>query len=98
MRIVDSNEEFIVCMDACKEGLGGVLSKNGHVICYESSKLKEHERIYATHELELASIVHALKMWHNYLMGKRFELRRDHCDLNYLFGQPTFNARKNRWL
>ena len=51
LRIVNSDEDFVVCTDACKEGLGGFLSKNGHVICYESRKLKEHERIYATHDL-----------------------------------------------
>ena len=52
----------MVCTDACKEGLGGVLTQNGHVISYESRKLKEHERNYATHDLELASIIHALNM------------------------------------
>ena len=98
IRIVDPNEDFIVCTDACKEGLGGVLSPNGHVVCYESSKLKEHERDYATHDLELEAIVHDLKMWRHYLMGKIFELRRDHSGLKYLFGQLTLNARQIRWL
>ena len=63
LRIADPNEDFIVCTDACKEGLGGVLSQNGFVICYESRKFKEHERNYATHDLELASIVLSLNKW-----------------------------------
>ena len=62
LNIVDPNESFVVCTDACKEGLGGVLMQNGHVIGYESRKVKEHERNYANHNLELASIVHALRM------------------------------------
>jgi hypothetical protein len=62
LNIVDPNEYFIVCTDACKEGFGGVLIQNGHVICYESRKLKEQERNYATHDLELTSIVHTLNM------------------------------------
>jgi hypothetical protein len=98
LRIADPNEDFMVCIDACKEGLGGVLSQNGFIICYESKKLKEHERNYATHDLELASIVHALKKWKHYLMGRRFELRTDHNGLKYLFDQPTLNARQSRWL
>jgi hypothetical protein len=98
LRIVDPNEDFIVCTDACKEGLGGVLSQNGFVICYESRKLKEHERHYATHDLELAAIVHALSKWRHYLMGKRFELRTDHNGLKYLFDQPNLNGRQSRWL
>ena len=48
------------------------------VICYELRKLKEHEKNYAIHDLELATIVHALKMWRHYLMGRRFDLRTDH--------------------
>jgi hypothetical protein len=68
------------------------------VICFESRKLKEHERLYATHDLELEAIVHALKKWRHYLMGKRFELRTDHNGLKYLFDQPTLNARQSRWL
>jgi hypothetical protein len=93
LRIADPNENFIVCIYACKEGLGGVLSQNGFVICYESRKLKEHERHYSTHDLELASIVHALRKWRHCLMGKRFELRTDHNGLKHLFDQPTLNAR-----
>ena len=68
LRIEYPNEDFIVCIDACKEGLGGVLSQNGFVICYELRKLKEHERHYSTYDLELAAIVHALRKWRHYLM------------------------------
>jgi hypothetical protein len=98
LRIADPNEDFIVCTDACNEGIGGVLNQNGFMICYESRKLKEHEINYATHDLELAAIVHALRKWIHYLMGKRFELRTYHNGLQYLFDQPNLNARQNKWL
>jgi hypothetical protein len=62
LKILDPNESFLVCTDACKEGLGGFLTQNGHVIGYESRNIKEHESNYATHDLELAAIVHALNM------------------------------------
>jgi hypothetical protein len=79
----------------CKEI---VLNQNGFFICYESNKLKENERHYATHDLELAAIVHALRKWRHYLMGKMFELRIDHNSLKYLFDQQTLDARQRRWL
>jgi hypothetical protein len=60
LKVVDLYEDFVLCIYACKEGLGGFLTHNEHVICYKSRKLKDHERNYATHDLELASIVHAL--------------------------------------
>jgi hypothetical protein len=61
LKIVDPNESFVVCTDACKEGIGGVLMKNGHVIGYDSRKLKEHERNYGTHDLDLAAIFPCLE-------------------------------------
>jgi hypothetical protein len=98
LNIVDPDEDFVLCNDACKEELSGVLSEKDHVVCYESIKLKEHERNYATHDLELAAIVHALKMWGHYLMGKKFELRKYHYGLKHFFGQPTLNGRQTRWV
>jgi hypothetical protein len=68
------------------------------VVCYESRKLKENERNYDTHDLELEAIVHPLKMWRHYLMHKIFYLRMDHSGLKYLFGKPNLNVGKIRWL
>jgi hypothetical protein len=98
LRISVPDEDFLVCTDACQEGLGGVLSQNGFVICYESIKFKEHEKNYATHDLELAAIVHTLNKWRHYLMGRRFELKTDHNGLKYFFDQPTLNSRQIGWL
>ena len=58
-------------------------------------KLREHERHYVTHDLELAAIVPGMRKWRHYLMGIRFELRTDHNGLKYLFDQPTLNARQS---
>ena len=68
------------------------------MISYESRKLKEDKNNYATHDLELASIVHAINMLRHYLLGRRFELRTYHMSLKYLFDQQSLNARKAMWL
>ena len=93
LKFVDPKKYFVVCTDACRQGLGGFLMQNNHVICYESRKLKKHEKNYVTHDLEIAAIVHALKMWRHYMMGRIFELMIDHCGVKYLFDHPTLNAR-----
>jgi hypothetical protein len=98
MNIADPDNDFLVCTNACKEGLRGVLMQEGRVIFYKSIKLNEHEINYVTHDLELASIVHALKMWRHYLLGRRFVLMTDHCGLRHLFDQPKLNARQSRWM
>jgi hypothetical protein len=98
LKINNPEAHFLVCIDACKEGLGGVLMQEGSVICYEYQKLNEHEVKYVTHDLELAAIVHALKMWRHYLLGRKFVLMTDHCGLRYLFDQRKLNARQARWM
>jgi hypothetical protein len=98
LKISNPNENFVVCTNACKEGHDGVLTQNGHVISYDSRNLKEHDMNYSTHDLEFLVIVHAVKMWKHYLMGKKFKLRTYHSGLKYLFEQPNLNARQTRWL
>ena len=82
LKILNPDKNFVVFTYACQQGIGGVLNQNGQIMCYESRKLKEHEKNYATHDLELAIVLHALKIWRHYLMGKKFELRTYHHGLN----------------
>jgi hypothetical protein len=69
LKVPDMDVDFLVCTDASKEGLGGVLMQDGRVIAYISRKLRRHEENYATHDLELLAIVYALKVWRHYLVG-----------------------------
>jgi hypothetical protein len=85
LNIANPNKDFLVCIDACKEGLGGVLMQEGHVNFYDSRKLNEHEINYVTHDLELVVIVYDLKMWRYYLLGRIFVLMTHHSGLRYLF-------------
>jgi hypothetical protein len=56
--------------------------------------LRKHEEKYPTHNLELAAIVHALKIWRPYIIGKRCEVYSDHKRLKYIFTQPDLNLRQ----
>ena len=93
LRIAYPNKDFVVCIDACNDGLGEVLTQEGHVIAYESRKLKIHKKNYATYDLELAAVIHALKMWHHHLIGRKFILIIDNKGLKYMLDQPNLNAR-----
>jgi len=63
LSIVDHGKDYVVCTNASMEVVGGILMQQERVIAYESMKLKEHEHKYSTYDLELATIIHALKMW-----------------------------------
>jgi hypothetical protein len=72
--------------------------QDGHVVAYASRQLRKHEVNYSTHDLELAAMVNALKIWRHYLMGKRCELYTDHKSFKYIFTQSNLNLRQRRWL
>ena len=72
--------------------------EEGKVVSYASRQLKPHELNYATHHLELAAIVHALKTWRHYLIGNRCDVYTDHKSLKYIFTLKELNLRQRRWL
>nr|AAP73852.1 putative gag-pol polyprotein [Oryza sativa Japonica Group] len=53
---------------------------------------------YPTHDLELAAVVHALKIWRHYLIGNHCDIYTDHKSLKYIFTQSDLNLRQRRWL
>jgi hypothetical protein len=94
----DMEKLFLIYCNASGQGLGCVLMQDGHVVAYASRQLRKHEDKYPTHDLELAAVVHALKIWRRYIIGKRCEVHLDYKRLKYIFTQPNLNQRQRRWL
>jgi hypothetical protein len=72
--------------------------QEGYVIAYASRQLRKHELNYPTHDLELAAIVHVLKIWRHYVMGTKCQVYTDHKSLKYIFTQKDLNLRQRCWL
>jgi ribonuclease HI len=71
--------------------------QGGKVVAYASRQLRKHEENYPTHDLELAAVIHALKIWRHYLMGNKCDIYTDHKSLKYIFTQSKLNLRQRRW-
>ena len=93
-----SGKEYTLYCDASGIGLGCVLMQDGKVVAYASRQLKPHEQNYPTHDLELAAVVFALKIWRQYLYGEKCRIYTDHKSLKYLLTQKELNLRQQRWL
>jgi hypothetical protein len=94
----DMKKPFPIYCDAYGQCLGCVLMQDGHVVAYASRQLRKHEEKYPTHDLDLAAVVHALKIWRYYIIGKRCEVYSNHKRLKYRFTQPDLNLSQRRWL
>jgi hypothetical protein len=90
----DTTKLFDVYCDASGTSLGGLLMQQGRVISYSSMQLRSHEEHYPTHDLELAVVVMALRMWRHYLLGNVVHIYTDHKSLKYIFTQPDLNMRQ----
>ena len=93
LALPDDQGGFVVYSDASLVGLGYVLMQRGRVIAYGSHQLKVHEGNYPVHDLELAAVIYALKLWRHYVFGEDFEMFTDHKSLQYVFSQKELNLR-----
>jgi hypothetical protein len=96
--MLDIHKGFDVYYDASHLGLGCVLMQEGKIIAYSSGQFRKHEKSYPTHDLELAVIVHALKIWRHYMIGNKCKTFTDHKILKYIFTRKELNLRQRRWL
>jgi hypothetical protein len=94
----DMEKSFSIYCNASGQGLECLLMQDGHVVAYASRQLRKHKEKYPTHDLELAAVVHALKIWRHYIIGKRCEVYSDNKRLKYIFTLPDLNIRQRRWL
>ena len=97
LKLPDPCRPFEVYFDALRKGLGCVLIENRNVVAYASRQLKPHEMNYSTHDLELAAVVFALRIWRHHLYRIKFEVFSDHKSLKYLFDQKELNMRQWKW-
>ena len=96
--VPDMGQGYTVYCDASRARLGCVLMQSERVVAYGSRQLKNHEQNYPTHDMELAAVVFALKIWRHYLYGEQFEVYSDHKSLKYIFTQWDLNMRPHRWM
>ncbi|GJS79214.1 putative reverse transcriptase domain-containing protein, partial [Tanacetum coccineum] len=92
------SEDFVVYYDASHKGLGVVLMQREKVIAYASRQLKTHEKSYTTHDLELGSVLFALKIWRHYLYGTKCTVFTEHKSLQHIIDRKELNMRQRRWL
>ncbi|GKA04467.1 hypothetical protein Tco_0683587 [Tanacetum coccineum] len=94
----EGSDDFVMYCDTSIKGLGAVLMQRTKVIAYASRQLKDHEKNYTTHDLELGAVVFTLKIWRYYLYGTKCVVFIDHKSLQHILDQKELNMRQCRWI
>jgi len=82
-------KECTIYSDALKNSLGCVLMQEDKVVAHASLQLNPYEKHHPTHDLELAAMVFALKIWRHYLYGVPCKIYTGHQSLKYIFTQKS---------
>ncbi|KAL0456568.1 UNVERIFIED_CONTAM: Transposon Tf2-11 polyprotein [Sesamum latifolium] len=97
LALPNMSKPFVVETDASDFALGSVLVQDGHLVAFESRKLKDVERRYSVHEKELMAVIHCLRLWRHYLLGSPFMVKTDNTAMSHFMTQLKLTSRQARW-
>ena len=95
---LDFTKTFIVERDASGNEIGVVLMQEGKPISFESILIKGKYLLKGTYEKEMLAILHALKKWSPYLMGRHFKVKTNHDSLKYFLEQRLCSEEHQKWV
>ena len=98
----NDGDDFVLDTDASDFAIGAVLSQRQdgveRVVAYASRSLDRRERNYCVTRKELLAVVHFLRFFKQYLLGRHFKVRTDHAALSWLRHTPDPIGQQGRWL
>jgi hypothetical protein len=98
LALPDFTKTFVLECDASGRGIGAVLMQDGRPLAFTSKQLSERHLGQSIYEKEMLAILHAVDLWHPYLLGKHFQIKTDHQSLKYFLEQRLSSPEQQKWV
>jgi hypothetical protein len=98
LALPDFNKTFVLECDASGKVIGDFLMQYGRPLDFTNNQLSEHHLGQSTYEKEMLAILHAVYLWHPYILGKHFQIKYDHQRVKYFLEQKIYSLKQKKWV